>query len=282
MTSQHIANETAVLEPGIDAIEDDNLRQAAELLLAARRERMPIPELPEKFRPATLAEAYRLQDIMANALGPVGGWKVGAPSPVAEPLCAPMPLLGGFLPSGETLGATFSRLRGVEGEIAFLIGRDLPPRDFPYSREEVAAAIASAHPAIEIVESAFIDPDTVDPLSAVGDLQSNGGFVYGPAFPHWQSVDLSQESASIIIDGVVRAEATASNSAGTDLLRLVSWLANAGQSRTGGLSRGDWITTGSWTGKVLASAASEVTARFHSFGEVRLSFGAQDTAFQIR
>jgi 2-keto-4-pentenoate hydratase len=259
-------------ETGIDPIVDDNLRQAAELILAARRERTPIVNLPEKLRPTTLAEAYRLQDIVISTLGPVGGWKVGAPSPEAEPLCTPMPLLGGYTASGSTVAASFSRLRGIEGEIAFLLDKDLPVRQLPYSREEVVAAIASAHPAIEVVESAFIDPDQVDRLSNIGDLQSHGGFVYGPPLANWQSVDLSKESASMIVDGVVRVDGIAANSAGTDLLRLVTWLANQGQARTGGLSRGDWITTGSWTGKVLANTASEVTTRFSSFGEVQLYF----------
>jgi 2-keto-4-pentenoate hydratase len=274
MTRQYNADSASVLATGIDPIVDDNLREAADLLLAARRERTPIAQLPEKLRPTTLPEAYRLQDIMIAAIGPVGGWKVGAPSPEAEPLCAPMPLLGGYTRSGTTVAASFSRLRGIEAEIAFVLGKDLPPRQLPYSREEVSAAIATAHPAIEIVESAFIDPDQVDRLSTIGDLQSHGGFVYGPPVANWRDIDLGQQSAAMIVDGVVRVDGVASNTAGADLLRLVTWLANEGRARTGGLSQGDWITTGSWTGKVLATAASEVIARFSSFGEVRLYFAA--------
>jgi 2-keto-4-pentenoate hydratase len=272
MTREYNASNASVLEPGIDAIEDDLLRQAAEILLEARRSRQPIQSLPEKLRPSTLAEAYRLQDILVSALGPVGGWKVGAASPVAEPLCSPMPLLGGFAASNDTIAHTFSRYRGAEAEIAFLLGRDLPTRDQPYTRDEVVAAIASAHPAIEIMETAFDDPDRVDRLSVIGDLQMNGGFAYGPGLSGWRGVDFTQESASIIVDGAVRVEGKASNPGGTDLLRLVTWLANAGQSRTGGLSAGDWITTGSWTGKVLASPGSEVVARFSSFGDARIHF----------
>jgi len=272
MTREFNASNAAVLEPGIDAIEDDLLRQAAEILLEARRSRQPIQSLPEKLRPSTLAEAYRLQDIVVSALGPVGGWKVGAPSPEAEPLCAPMPLLGGFAENNDTLAPTLSRYRGAEAEIAFLLGRDLPVRHQPYTREEVAAAIASAHPAIEIMETAFDDPDRVDRLSVIGDLQMTGGFAHGPALPDWRGVDFAEETAAIIVDGAVRVEGKAGNPAGADLLRLVVWLANQGQSRTGGLAAGDWITTGSWTGKVLASPGSEVIARFSSFGDVRVHF----------
>jgi 2-keto-4-pentenoate hydratase len=252
--------------------ENDRLRQASELLLAARREQQPIENLPEALRPHTLEEAYALQDIIAYALGPVGGWKVGAPSPDATPAYSPMPLLGGFAASGQTLGESYRRFRGVEAEIAFHLGKDLPVREQPYSREEVIAAIASAHPAIELLETAFLDPDQVDRLSVIGDLQMNGGFTFGPALAGWQSVDLTKESVTVIIDGVLRYEATASNTAGTDLVKLVTWLANEAQHRTDGLKAGDWITTGSWCGKFLAGAGSEVQVRFSSFGTVQIYF----------
>lgn len=258
----------------ISPIDDDRLRQAAEILLEARRELKPIADLPPGLRPKSLAEAYRLQDIMISAMGPVGGWKVGARSPDADITCAPLPLRGGFASINSLVRSRFSRLRGVEAEIAYLVGRDLPVREAPYSREEVAAAIESAHPAIEILESAFDDPVSVDALSIIGDLAMNGGFAYGEPYPGWRRADLSHESVAIIIDGVVRSETTASNSAGSDLLRLVTWLANEGQFRTGGLKAGDWITTGSWTQDELAIAASSVLVRFSSFGEARISFAA--------
>jgi 2-keto-4-pentenoate hydratase len=256
----------------IPPIENDRMRQAAEVLLRARRERTPIAELPANLQPHNLDEAYALQDVMAEACGPIGGWKVGAPSPDATPLFSAMPYWGGYGPSGVQLVDHFRRLRGVEAEIAFCMGRDLPPREKPYSREEVAGAIASAHPAIELLESAFLDPDKAARLSVIGDLQMNGGFVHGPALPDWQNVNLAEESVIVTVDGAVRFNGTASNSAGTDLLRLVTYLANEGSYRTAGLHAGDWITTGSWSGKALASLGSTVEARFSTFGVVTVRF----------
>jgi 2-keto-4-pentenoate hydratase len=106
----------------------------------------------------------------------------------------------------------------------------------------------------------------------IGDLQTNGGFVHGPALPGWEQVDLTRESVTVSIDGAVRFEGTASNSAGTDLLRLVTFLANEGSYRTGGLRAGDWITTGSWSGKSLADHGSQVKVEFSTFGVVTMSF----------
>lgn len=263
---------TSATEHRIPALDNDRMYKAAELLLQARREVMPIHELPVKLRPHTLDEAYSLQDIVGQAMGPVGGWKVGAPAPDATPVFSMMPLWGGFARSGDRVSAAFKRLRGVEAEIAFLLGKDLPRRVEPYSIKEVTEAIAGAHPAIEILESAYFDPDKVDRFSLIGDMLMNGGFAPGPALPSWKSYDLSREEVTVTVDGAVRYDGKAENTAGTDLLRLATWLANEGSYRTGGLWAGQWITTGSCSGKTLAKPGSNVEVRFSRFGEVRLWF----------
>jgi 2-keto-4-pentenoate hydratase len=50
------------------------------------------------------------------------------------------------------------------------------------------------------------------------------------------------------------------------------YLANEGAARVGGLKRGNWITTGSWTGNTFASAGSQVNVRFSTAGSVSLRF----------
>jgi 2-keto-4-pentenoate hydratase len=248
------------------------MREASELMLGARRDCKPLRQLPEKLRPATLEESYALSDLNALAFAPIGGWKIGAAGPDETPTYAPMPLWGGYLENGDVLGSQYSRLRGVEAEIGFLLGTDLPLREQPYTREEVVAAVASAHPVIEVLESAFEIPDDVDRLSIFGDLQLNGGFIFGPPVANWQQLRLEDERVELTVDGAVRCETGMSNTAGPDLLRLLRYLANEGQARTGGLKAGQWITTGSWTGKQFGVAGSTVRATFSHFGVVSFSF----------
>ena len=237
---------------------------AADLLMDARRTQRPIAELPMELRPTTLAEAYVVQDTMGTAYGAIGGWKVGAGSADAEPNYAPMPksLVG---PSGVVLRAM--RYRGLEAEVAFLLGEDLPARAQGYTRNEVLGAVASCHPAIEVLESGFVDPTAVDRLSMIGDLQMHGAFVYGPAAADWRSIDFTRERVTLAVDGSVRVEKTGSNTSG-DLLRLLPYLANEGSVRTGGLEAGQWITTGSWTGNVHAMGRSSVDVTFRTLGRV--------------
>ena len=249
----------------------DQLLKSVELLLQTRRNGTHIKHLPAEWAPASIDEAYFVQDAISDMFGPTGGWKVGAPDPQATPIYAPMPA-GWMGEAGTTLGGSMRRYRGLEAEIAFLIGADLPPRANAYSREEVVAAIASCHPVIEELETAYEDPKACGRLSMIADLQMHGGFVYGPAAADWQALNFAAEEVTLTVDGVVRVQATGSNTSGTDLVRLVEWLANQGAARTGGLKAGDWVTTGSWTGNTLASAGSTVEAKFSNAGSVSLRF----------
>ncbi len=252
------------------------LRSAAARLFEARRTPAPIADLPADMQPASLEEAYFVQDALAPMLNPGAAsgprsWKVGAPAPDASPLFAPM-TSAWIADDASLLTGSRHRLRGLEGEVSFLIGRDLPPRATFYSRDEVIASIASCHPAIEELESGFAEISKVAPLTKIADLQAHGGFVHGPAVSAWQSIDFTRESVTLAVDGKQLVQATASNSAGTDLIRLILYLVNEGAPRTGGLQRGSWVTTGSWTGNTFASPGSVVNVRFSTVGPVSLRF----------
>ena len=131
------------------------------------------------------------------------------------------------------------------------------------------AAIASCHPAIEVIESGLTDPMKAEKLSMIADLQMHGGFIYGAPVANWQAIDFSKEHVTLAVDGVVRVDRTGSNTSG-DLMRLLPWLANEGGARTGGLKAGQWVTTGSWTGLSMGMAGSEVDVAFSTAGEVSI------------
>jgi 2-keto-4-pentenoate hydratase len=246
------------------------LLEAVNTLLDARRTQTPVDDLPAELQPTSLEEVYWVQDELARSYGQVGGWKVGAPTPDATPLFAPMPQ-GWMGPSGTLLSTMKHRFRGLEAEIAFLLGHDLPPRETPYSDDEVYAAVAGAHPAIEVIESGLADPLSAARNSMLADLQMHGAFIFGANQPDWRKIDFTQERVTLTVDGSVRVERTGSNTAG-NLLRLLPWLANEGAARTGGLRAGQWVTTGSWTGVTLATSGSTAEVRFDSMGKVALRF----------
>lgn len=264
--------ESSTVNRAVSASRRSELIDAANALSDARRTKKAIVDLPEALRPTSPAEASVIQDELALAFGSIGGWKVGAPSADATPAFAPMPTIW-TAASGAVMRGL--RYRGLEAEVAFYLGRDLPKRATPYSRTEVLTAIASCHPAIEVLESAFEEPTKVDRLSMIADLQMHGGFIYGPAYADWKSVDFAQEGVMLAVDGVVRVEKVGGNTAG-DLLRLLPWLANEGTSRTGGLEAGQWITTGSWTGNTIAEKRSTADVQFSTLGRVEVRFEPEE------
>lgn len=246
------------------------IEEAARLLLEARKLGNRLQSLPELLRPTSLEDAYAIQQTVARQVGKIGGWKVGAPSPEAAPLCGPM-FAAGLKASPATLSSREYALRGLEAEVAFRIGSDMPPRSKPYSRSEVIDGIASCHAAIEELESRFVDLNRTDNPSLVADSQSHGAFVFGPAVHDWKNTDWDREPVVLMIDGKVVVEGIGSLPA-KDLLRLVMWLANEGAVWAGGLKAGDFVTTGSWTGKAYADPGATIVARFPSLGEAILTF----------
>ena len=173
---------------------------------------------------------------------------------------------------GGERGDGFGELdRGVEAEIAVRMGRDLPGRPGGYSRAEVVAAIASAHPAIELLQSRFVDVEAVPKLSALADSLSHWGLVVGAAIPGWAAVDLAGEGVAVLADGVA-VKRGLGNPAG-DMIRLVVWLANEGALWAGGLRAGQYVTTGSWTGKDYVGAGARVRMAFDHCGEVEVVYG---------
>ena len=245
----------------------DRVNQAAHLLLEARRSHRLLDALPVDFRPASTDEAYGVQDQLARVLGPIRGWKTGAPGPAEPAAFAP---IFDLRSAPATLAGPEWRLFGIEGEIAFRMARDLPARDEPYARDEVRAAIDTVHPAVEVVESRFADFRAQDKLAVLADCTSNGALVIGAAAP-WPRFDLAHPPARILIDGGIAAAASGNN--GGDPLRLLTELANHAARRTGALRAGAVVTTGSVTGLVFAHAGATAVADFGAFGRVELRFG---------
>src|SRR5258708_8475219 len=115
------------------------------------------PQPPHECRPKTMADGMQVQDALVTELDfPVGGWKVGCTSAYAQRyLKIKQPIAGRVFATrlfdcGVTLTSTGYRVRGIEGEFAFVFGRDLPPRSQPYTRADAPAAIAPGPPAIQL------------------------------------------------------------------------------------------------------------------------------------
>src|SRR5262245_27217888 len=106
--------------------------RAAELLDAARRNAQPVRGLDGNLKPASIEDAYAVQAALTRRRGGVAGWKIAGITPeqraqigVPHPIAAPI-----FVDFVRSSPAKFDPGRFVtpalEGEFAFLLGRDLP------------------------------------------------------------------------------------------------------------------------------------------------------------
>ncbi|TPW33694.1 2-keto-4-pentenoate hydratase [Oecophyllibacter saccharovorans] len=236
----------------------------------------PLRELPPSLVPENAAQAYEIQDLVRRELeqnhvpygGPVVAWKVGASSPQAEPVCAPIHR-GTVFASGAVIPDELCHVFGAEAELGFRLSRALPPRATPWTREEVEEAIGSVHAVIELVDSRFETFGSQPALTHLADQASHGALVIGYGRRNWRDFNPAELNMKMWIDGKLAYDQSGTTPAG-DPVRLLVWLANQASRRGLGLPAEVTIITGSTMGshfvgpgtalKVLFSGLPEVTA----------------------
>ena len=249
----------------------DHVEEAARLLCAARHG-PPVHQLPQSCTPTSDADAYQIQDAVVRRLGEtIGGWKVGAGSAASAAFCAPI-WMKMMRPSPASYEARELRLIGIEAELAFRLGSDLPARAAAYDRAEVTAG-ASLHPVIEVVDSRYAEFRSLDRLSILADNFSNGGLVYGAAVPDWEKLDLGGTRITVTEDGEPFADSAAG--AARDPVAALVEFANLMNGR-GGTKAGTFVTTGSWTGMAFTKRGTRIVADFGPLGRVEAAFPADE------
>jgi 2-keto-4-pentenoate hydratase len=252
----------------------------AAALIQARLEYVVLDTFPGGAFPESTDEAYAVLDSIAAQFGvPIGGWKaaltndavmkkMGTTSPACGPLFQPY-----IMASPKLLNLPDDSLRGLECEFAFRMGKNLPSRQEPYSDEEVFAAVASLHPAIEVVDSRVKDGMAHGAVAIIADHCANAVFVYGDGESNWRDMDLAAHKVQLTVDGAAAATGVGSEVLGDPRNSLV-WLANFLTRRGKGLKAGEWVTTGSTMGIFPVPAGSSAVADFGSLGRVEVSFTA--------
>ena len=222
----------------------------AALLLAARAGGRLVDAASEPA-PASLDEAYRVQDLVLKRARP-GAWKAIPPRPGSAPAASPVPAAC-VLRSPASMPAP-RMLLGVEAEIAFRLGAGLEPQE----------ALA----AIELCETRLSGWDSAPALWKLADFQSNAALIVGSGTASWKGIDFGAQQVEVVVNGARAAGAVGGHPAG-DPSRLLPWLREHCAGR-GGLRPGDIVTTGSWVGIVKVAPGDEIEARFAGIGACRL------------
>lgn len=257
----------------------DQQQQAGRALARARLEKHQLEELPGGL-PVDEVTAYRIQSAAIEALDHQRcGYKIGATSPEAQailqtdhPFKSPL-----FEPDCHESGALIVEpgygLLGLEPEFALKLNTDLEPRDKAYSIDEVSAAIASVHPAFEVIGLRLPNELFRNALLVTADFGANVGFVAGNGATDWQAHELSQIPVTAKVDGDEIASGNGKAVMGHPLNALV-WLANHLGASDRGLQEGDWVSTGTCAGVVPIKPGQTASADFGPFGKVTLTLAA--------
>lgn len=249
-------------------MDTQQINQAAGLIVDARRSGTLLDGLPVHATPATVADAHAIQDAVTAALGkPVGAFKAMAPAN-GEPTRG-LIYADTIHPSPARIPAAEVPQCGVEGEVAFIFRRDLPPRTEPYSRDEVAAAV-DACAAIEVVTSRYRNADTATTLLKLADCISNGAFVHAPSPTDWRGLNLGKLKVTLTVNGAAVLEQEGGHPTG-DPLAVAVVLANMLRAQ-GGVRAGQFVTCGSFTGLRYLQPGDVCGVRFEGLGAAEVTF----------
>tara|TARA_B100000676_G_scaffold26341_1_gene24077 strand:+ start:28786 stop:29571 length:786 start_codon:yes stop_codon:yes gene_type:complete len=245
------------------------------LLAALRREGRQQSGLDPELIPPDRETAYDVAHRVEEELGwAVAGWKIAATNTeMQQALRTDQPIYGRvYTPNIHPSPATskFETLCSPIPEVEFQVrlGSDLPPREMPYSLEEVSEAVASLHPGIELAECRFSHDENFPPLPAIlADGSGSATLIFGPAIENWEEKDIAGQVVTLYCDDYEKRCGTAKAAMEHPMVPL-TWLANE-LSLTGiGMVAGQMISTGTLTGMLRPKRGQTYRADFGPFGEV--------------
>jgi len=258
-------------------MDDIAARRAAETLVAEHQANARFRKLVPPDGPASIADAYDIQEryvaLLRDKHGDAVGYKVGLTSAAMQTFCGiDHPIAGVVLASrvhrsGASVRRTdFGRL-GLEFEIAVRFKTDVPVKGQPWTAETIAPHIDGVCPAIELVDDRAADYGNLDVRSLVADNSWNGGIVLSEFLGKWPDLQSALGRASK--DGAAIGEGY-----GRDILghpfNSAAWLAAQLNSRGTSLKAGDVVMTGSVMKTVFPEGAAGFRFELEGIGTVEV------------
>jgi 2-keto-4-pentenoate hydratase len=257
-----------------DAVLDD----AVERLRRAAADGVPCAPVRDLIGSGDIAAAYRVQSaLIAERIGRGAvrvGRKIGLTSPaVQQQLGVEQPDFGVLLddmavPDGGTVPPGRLLQPKVEGEVAFRLGADL---DGTLDRATVRGAVASAHAAVEIVDSRVAGWD-IRIADTVADNASSGLYVVSDRAVPLDEVEPVAVTMTLEVNGQVVSRGSGSDCLG-DPLTALEWLARTAAEFGDPLRAGELVLSGALGPMVVVQPGDRVQVEISGLGAVHASFG---------
>ena len=256
---------------------DNERSRAADAILRAEREREAIPQLSRTFPQMEIEDAYRVQDLWAEARIAAGarvvGHKIGLTSRAMQ-MASKMtePDYGRILDDalfndGAQIRADLFIKPRLEVELAFIMGEDLAG---PGARiYDVLRATEFVQPALEI-----IDYRTEVPRAIVDTIADNAAFaaiVVGGRTIRPMDVDIRWVGATLSKNGIIEESGVSAAIMGHPASGI-AWLVNKLHGVGAKLERGQIVLAGSFTRPVDIAKGDVIQADYGPLGAIGVAF----------
>lgn len=252
---------------------DGGAEAAAAFIRDAHRARRPFENLPAPFAPASIDEAYDIQEalhrLLAPELGPIAGVKIATTTKVMQALMGIDHPCGGAIFSSRVYQApadiaasSYVNLR-AECEIAVRLGRDLDGANL--SVDDARAAVDAIAPAFELIEDRNAVYRETKATSLIADNAWNGGVVLGEWRPFTTTDGIESAEGILSFYGVEQARGRPDDPFGA-----LAWLASLAASRKRPLKAGMLVITGSLIPTFTPPPGAQVSFTLSGWGETRL------------
>lgn len=248
----------------------------ADELFDSLMSRVPIEPLTDREPGITLEDAYQIQERVIQRRLKLGdrivGKKIGLTSRVVQrALGVNEPDFGQLLSSmaaSDTISISTMLQPKAEGEVAFLLGRDL--KGPGVTNADVILATHSVMPCFEIVDSRIRDW-RIRLQDTVADNASSAYFVLGDRAVDLNGLDLSTCGMVLEKNGVLECTGAGAAALGSPV-KCVTWLANA-LGRFGiTLHAGEIILSGSLGALVPVVAGDTLNLSIGGLGNAAIRF----------
>jgi 2-oxo-hept-3-ene-1,7-dioate hydratase len=258
-------------------LSEDQRRQAAEAILKAERDRVPCPQLSTTFPDMEIADAYRVQDLWAEARiangARVAGHKIGLTSramqmasKITEPDYGRILDDALFNDGAQIKTETFIKPR-LEVELAFIMGEDLSRPDCRV--HDVMRATEFVVPALEIIDYRTEVPRAI--VDTIADNAAFGAIVMGGRTIRPFDVDIRWIGATLSQNGIIEESGVSAAIMGHPAAGI-AWLVNKLHAVGVSLKRGQIVLGGSFTRPVDIKKGDVIHADYGPLGAIGVSF----------
>ena len=253
-----------------------DIQAAAKALVSRRGDNRLTGSLEPQHRPDTIDDALAIQQaVIEYTDDSVGGWKCALPISIDGlkniPVVAPIFTEALYQNSSCSMN-TDEGVYKIEPEIAFQFGQTLPSRKEPYTDAEIIAALSGARLSLELIQSRYLEPDSISYLEHLSDCLFNQGLCLGPEITLEEALSTSEIEFSLKIGSAsepVKIEGKHPN--GYPQIPLF-WLVNFLRQRGLAIETGQWVITSSYAGVIEIPPDMPFTLAYEKLGEISLQF----------